>query len=309
MPPFRLQVSPRCHARLGIGLLVSLLVLVSAGEASQPAADDASDPAYADGWQAGDDGGSGWGDGWQLSSVNDPDEVVDFFIGSSTTNGDGDDDADGDIDAAGQAFGLFTRDIAQPNAYREFSGTLEVGQTVSFEIDTEAALSGSAFLAMNLITTTGQIALDLRLGSGSSNYMYIGGSGFSDTGVAGTDEGVRFDVTLTGPGSFSAEVTPLDGSPGATVSDTLASPNPIRSIRFSFQGSGAATDQRAYFNHVTVPEPGANAALAALTASAWMAHARRRRAARPCPGVPGPSGQLAAPGSARPERLPDRAQS
>lgn len=277
MAPWFLHPSPRCPAALGIGLLAGLLVLVRPGEAAQPASDDASDPAYDDGWQADDDGGSGWGGGWLLSAFNDPDQVVDFFIGSSTTNGDGDSDLDGDIDADGQAFGLFTREIAQPNAYREFDGTLEVGQTVSFEIDTEAALSGSSFMAMNLITTTGQIALDIRLGSGDSTYTYWVGAEFNDTGVAGTDEGVRFDVTLTGPGSFSADVTPLDGSAGATVSDSLSSSNPIRAIRFGFQGSGAETDQRAYFNHLTVPEPGATSALVALAAAAGIARGRRRR--------------------------------
>jgi hypothetical protein len=254
-----------------------LLVAASiAGEAlaAADAYDDASDPAYADGFQAGDNGGTGWGSAW----VNQGGSMaVPILIESSTANGDGDTNLDGDIDTAGAAFLFAPTSSGQQQMRRNFSGTLVVGDRVSFDFDNDPiALGGFASIEL-------QATNSIRFGFGRygdrNGYGIVDAAGspiIRDIDIPPTDEGIHVEFTLTGTNTYQADITPA-GSATITETGTLRSSGAINRFRLLAQSDG--TVRKSYFNAIgvnVVPEP--TAALSIGAAAVALAIAKGRRA-------------------------------
>src|SRR5688572_15986678 len=99
--------------------------------------DNAADSVYNDGWQTGDSGGSGWGSGWTINRTSTDDSKNGFFVGSSSANG-----GSPNIDTSGEAWATYANDNQTVDAFRSFSGTLSLTQTVRIGFDNGGVDSG-----------------------------------------------------------------------------------------------------------------------------------------------------------------------
>jgi len=232
------------------------LVLASPGSASTPALDDASDPVYDDGWDDGDDGGSGWFSGWTgLGDVG--------FVATSTLNGDGDDDQDGDIDTGGRAWAFTLTTAGVPaNVVRRLDGPLEVGQTITVEMDHEA-VPDPGTTGIRLTSSVGEQRFALSWFGSQQDYFVLD-DGSQRMNVPYTDEGLTVVFSLTGADSYSVDLTPIGGST-KTISGQLAAGVDITNLILNAIGTG--TTETFFFNSIAVPEPGpgVSAAVALVT--------------------------------------------
>jgi hypothetical protein len=252
--------------RIAITTSILAMALASPAPASTIAFDDASDPVYDDGWDDGDDGGSGWFGGWVgLTSAG--------FVATSTTNGNGDDDMDGDIDTGGRAWAVTLSTASVPsNMWRRLDGPLEIGQTITVEMDHDAVPEpGRA--GMRLTSSLGEQRFAL-LWIGSSQDYFALGAGFEAMNVPYTDEGLTVVFQLTAVDSFSVDLTPIGGST-TTVSGSLDSGIDITNLLLNSSSSGTA--ETFFFNSIAVPELGSDASAAAALAT-LMLIARKRLA-------------------------------
>lgn len=253
-----------------IAVLCSLVAASIAGEAlaAADAYDDASDPVYSDGFQAGDNGGTGWGGGWVKQGV------ALASIGSSTDNGNGDDNLDGDIDTDGAAFLFAPTPAGGQSMRRNFSGTLVVGDRVSYDFDNDPIALGG-FVSLEL-----QAGNSIRFGFGwygnLNEYGIVDATGnpIRIIEVPLDDEGMRVEFTLTGTNTYQVDITPA-GRATITETGTLSGSGAIDRFRLNAGSDGTA--RNSYFNAIgvnVVPEPAA--ALSGWAAAAALVLAKLR---------------------------------
>jgi hypothetical protein len=209
------------------------VALATAAYGANLAYDDASDPAYSNGWLNGSNGGYGFG-AWQLTfNVG----TGTFDVGSSTLNGDGLDDGttggqanDGDIDTGmflPVAWGIIPDPMSQLQAIRPFTGgALALGQTFSVYFD-------NGFLIYNswsLIGLMSGYSSVLELNISPYGYQYADANTNVVTGMGFGDEGFRFEVTMTGPTSYVATLSRLDGSNVTWSGSMTAAPDSFYAV-------------------------------------------------------------------------------
>jgi hypothetical protein len=240
--------------------------------AAPTAYDDASDPVYDDGWSNGDAGGSGWGGAAWVGLA--PPAV--YSVATSTANGDGDDDMDGDIDTGGRAWAITVSTLAVPaNATRLLEPALASGQTLTIEIDHDAVPEPGAG-GIRLTSSMGEQRFAL-IWYGSNQDYFVLDDGFAAMGVPYTDEGLEIAFHLTGPDTYTVDLTPHGGST-TSRSGTLAPGVDVRHLILNATSSGAA--ETWYFNSITVPEPAP--AVSTVVALAALLALRRRVPWKPC---------------------------
>lgn len=253
---------------------IAALVFSAATYAASPATDSAADPAYNSGWVAGSNGGSGWGSAWTFTSAT----AGSYFTGNSATNGDGDTNPPiGDINSAGRAWGLNSSG-GNPRADRLFNGALSVGQT--FHLNMDNGMPPVGLVGFSLINAQGNQVWQFSLTGSSSTYDIFGVSGFMNTGIAATDEGLDINFTLTSPTTYSASIAILGNAPTVFTGGLYNEPTglDVAGVRFFNINGGTATAQTLYFNNLAiVPEPSSIALLALGVLPALAAFRRRRK--------------------------------
>ncbi len=172
--------------------IVAALALASVTNSYAVIASDsasASNGAYDDGWQTGDNGGFGLS-AWTLQNA----ASSDFFITSSTVNGDGADNgvisgtaSDGDIntpdrpadqDGSDNAWGMRNEDGgAAADALRTFNKPMSVGFTFSIDMDNGFIDTGETqgFGLQN--STSGENKFEFFFVGGASTYSYVDETG------------------------------------------------------------------------------------------------------------------------------------
>ena len=245
--------------------------------ASLLAADSAADAAYLSAWGEGSNGGYGFGP-W--SFVNYGGGTPIRFIGTSTTNGDGDGNHNGDIDTAGRAWGI--RPSGDTFAVRPFSGALDVGQSVHFELD-HGYYNGGEIVGVRLINSL--TALDnfntnefefrlLDLGTIYPYQAYASPIKFGPFRFS--DGGFRVTFTLTSSSTYSmSAIRYHDTEPTTTwsTSGELARGNPIVGLALHTNSGGNPPSYYEYFNSIVItPEP---ASLSMLAVGLVMLRRRR----------------------------------
>ncbi len=247
------------------------LALGSVANAALIASDSAADSAYDSGWVDGSNGGTGFGP-WSLNvSIQDGDRNG-FFMGSSANNGSA---PSGNIDTAGRSWGMYANGSdavlnALAVAYRPFTGSLSVGQTLTLAMD-NGFIDNSYMVGFSLMNadpatpipvgalpnsntrfsfsfTGGESTYKLTLGDG------MGGTTSVDTGVGFTADGLSVAFTLLAGDQYAFSVnggTPFTGSLGGTSDEAL---NGIALFNYR-AGEGSSND--AFFNSLAIiPEPG-----------------------------------------------------
>jgi hypothetical protein len=255
-------------------LAVLLICLTSAPSwAAFIASDDASDPAYVT-WDPGDNGGSGWGGGWTFRNQSNVVMTTTngnrgWFVADSRNNNSpagagGDSNGDFDINTpdsgSGKAWGLYSNSTDQVYAIRPFGGgPLAVNDVFSFDFD-NGNIAPSQVVGVRLLSDANDVnsrVFELRFVGGDSFYTIIAGPNQTTT-HGFTREGIHAEYTLTGPSSYSLQVTRLQSGATDTYTGSNVNTNSIAVLAFKsqFPGSGAASD--AFFNSISVtqiPEP------------------------------------------------------
>ncbi len=268
-------------SRAGCAALL-LLLTASASHASTPASDNAADPAYNSGWTNNSNGGTGWGTGWAFNNV-----ASDYSIGSSATNGNGDNGGpgggiagDGDIDTSGKAWGLSGTAGNPAIAVRFFNGALNVGNSLSIQMDT-GFIDNGGLDEFDLRDPSFGLFLQVLFTGGTSDYIVRDGAGDHDTGIAFTDEGLNIKIQITGlvSGTYSYNIMMnVLGGPVFNLSSILNVPAPGSTITNMAltSSAGAGADHILYFNNASVvPEP-STIALLSLGGIATLLGLRRR---------------------------------
>ncbi len=265
------------------------------------AADTASSPAYANGWTNGSNGGTGFGPWVQIpfnynhtNSQGNP--LAGFLINtSSTAYGT---TATPNIDTAGSSFDVYadyaTAGLAaDPVAYRPFTAPLSVGQTFSMNVLT-GYINGFGEEGFQLQNAAGGAATPLfqfaASGAGTDYGINYGAnlSNAIDTGIvaANNANGVNVAVTLTGPDTISATVTPLAlGATPAVFSNLSLGSGSLNQLMLFNDNLTYGGTQDAYFNSLAItgvpaiPEP-ATLGLLGVGALALLATRRKRESAR-----------------------------
>lgn len=253
---------------VGVALFLQANTVLSANLA----ADAAWDPAYAGGWTNGSNGGYGFAP-WIFSPAASHANAG-YYIGSSTSNGDGLDNglvggAAGDLDIDTGPFfsvswGLYGNNGASATAVRPFTGGgLDPGQTFSIDFDNgDVEAPGEIILAfMDVFFNP---LFQVSFSGGGSYYEYIDVAGVSTTAVAFGDEGLRFSMTMTGPTNYTASLVRRDGVSDTWSGDLTAAPGVFVAIHDKGAGTNSGVRFDFFINNMEiVPEP-STIALAAL---------------------------------------------
>jgi hypothetical protein len=240
--------------------------------AAQIAWDNASQPAYDDGWQSGDNGGTGFGP-WTITSTGGGTAT----IGSSTANGDSQPPT-GDIDSAGgRAWGL--SNVVQTQhltAIRPLTGSLAVGQHLSFDVDGICLGPNSEEMYVRLGNASEtRWALDIHVFA--THMLYAGVPSYGTEVSTATPEGMHVDFSLTGPDTFLATAQVLGADP-VVVSGALngAAGAPIDQVELLYFSTLAPEDIFYANNFAVTPEPGLPATCAGLALALTLRRGRRR---------------------------------
>jgi len=245
---------------------------VARGDASF-ALDTADDPAYDNGWTNGSNGGYGFG-AWNLSASGGG-----FFIGSSANNAGG----SAGIDTGGESWGLWSGSTGDVNAIRAFSnGTMSVGEAFLINLDNGWVYGGGS-VGVGLQNSSGQNLWEYYFVGGGSDYTINDNAGQWDSGIPYTPDGMSLEFQLTGPTSYTLNVTAYyQGGSSFTnynFSGSLISQADQAIARFHLwsyhAGDGSEYD---FFANTAqaIPEPSVASLLLAAGAGCWVFRRRRR---------------------------------
>ena len=157
-------------------------------------------------------------------------------------------------------------------------GSLSVGQTFIISFDNGWIDNGQSDV-LTLESSTGVDRLSFFFTGGNATYEFFDNSGFVNTGIGFSDEGLTVAVTLTGADTYSATVTSLAGG-STNITGTLQnSGSAIDQIQVANNGAGGGSNFDLYVNSLQViPEP-STMALTSLGVLG-LGILRRRRAAK-----------------------------
>ena len=255
-------------------ILFTVAGLATASHGAQLAADNAGDTAYDAGWANGSNGGYGFG-AWQLYSG--PGGGAGFYMGSSTNNDAYGGGGSGNIDTAGpntsgRAFGMYDYSNNQTAAYREFSGSLTVGQTFQIGFDNGGVDDGRTN-GFELRGTDGVTRFSFYFRGGGQNYE-VNGSATQNTATTFTTHGMQTAFTLTGSDSFAFTVA-YNGAATETFTGTLGGTAGLGISNFQAvnrNGNGGPNNDSFINSLAIVPEP---ASLSLLGGAALLLRRRR----------------------------------
>ncbi|WP_367391734.1 hypothetical protein [Lewinella sp. LCG006] len=208
---------------------------------------------FDDGWQDGDNDGVGFGP-WMLNPSSNS-GTSGFFVATSTENGDGDTNMDGDIDfGVGRALGMYANSGGLAEAVRAFSEPVAVDGFVSGSIDNGFVDGTVGFALRNL---SGENLMEFYFRQGEADYKTNDAAGEQGTGLAYTDEGMTFTITLLTPSTYELTVNTLDGAM-TVYNGTLNNPGGgqlISQIRFFNANAGGGAAPNFYIGDFEVCNP------------------------------------------------------
>ncbi len=226
---------------LGIGANVITLTGTNSGSSMVTnAADRGSNAAYVDGWQNGDNGGFGFGPWRLVNTAGDSGQNGQFMATAAAVN------------IGTPAWGLYANNGNVANARRPLPAALGVGQTLKVRMD-NGFLNSGAGTGVALQNANSNTLWEFFFNGGDQNYSISGGS----TDIGWTSGGLDVELTMTGPTSWVARLTPLGGdtrtNTGHFVSQSDMSATLFRAWNFN---AGAGSDFDFFVNDLQVLSPG-----------------------------------------------------
>ncbi|MCC6493805.1 MAG: hypothetical protein IT424_12385 [Pirellulales bacterium] len=283
--------------KLLVSAALVILGLQSRVQATVVASDNSGDAVYNSGWTSGSNGGFGFG-AWTLQTSGGN---AGMFQASATNNDDGTSSA-GNINALGDAFGMYANSGDRSAGYRSFNLTnaasaLAAGYTFNWSMDNGGVDDGGASVGLSLRTgnsagdaSDGTIFAGRRFGfeflQGSGDYKIFDSSGVRNTGIGWRRTGLNLSLTLTAADAYSLSVADASsGSALGTFTGSLAGTAGAALNSFSiynrFAGGGGPRDL--YFNNFSVsavPEASQLLAIPLAAAAVLGRRAWKRRPAR-----------------------------
>lgn len=172
------------------------------------AADNGGNAPYNDGWQAGDNGGFGFGPWVFLNSSTNSSQNGQFRATSSAVN------------IGTPAWGLYANSGNVADARRALPGPFAVGQTLFVKMD-NGFLNTGAGTGVALFNAQSNMLWEFFFNGGDQNYSISGGT----TDIGWTPGGLEIELTLVGPTSWIARITPLGGATRTNTGHFVAQPN------------------------------------------------------------------------------------
>lgn len=204
------------------------------------ATDKGSNAAYTDGWQHGDNGGSGFGPWRFANSSGDANQNGQFMATSAAVN------------IGTPAWGLYANNGNVANARRPLSSPLAVGQTLAVSMD-NGFLNNGAGTGVAIQNAQSNTLWEFFFNGGDQNYSISGGS----TDIGWTPGGLNIELTLTGPTSWIARITPVGGSTRTNVGHFVPQADMTATLFRAWNyNAGPGSDYDFFINHLRVLEPG-----------------------------------------------------
>jgi len=175
------------------------------------------------------------------------------FFGSSTANGDGDNNSDGDINTT-NAFGLFANNGGVAITTRPFSNPMIPGEQFSVEFDNGFIYNGST-VGIGLQNASGENLMEFYFAGGQSDYKLNASSGETGTGIGFTDEGFALSFSLKIGGIVDIQITNLGSGAITSFTQNLSNPGAgqdIAQLRFFNASAGGGSSNDAFINSLSL---------------------------------------------------------
>ena len=243
------------------------------------ATDSGANFVYNDGWTANDNGGFGFG-AWQAATSSTNAGVNGRFMATGSVVGIGT-----------PAWGLYANSTNLSEVKRMLSTALATGQTFSVRFD-NGYISSGAGVGVALQNSGGDTLWQFYFNGGDTNYNLTG----SQTDIGWTTNGIDIALTLSGPTSFVARITPVGGTTRTNTGDFAAATNMSATVFRAWNwNAGTGSDYDFYFNSLQVVSARAGAATSATVSvirPAAIAASNTLMVISPY-GSPSPSGAVA----------------
>ncbi|MCS6770684.1 MAG: carbohydrate-binding protein [Kiritimatiellae bacterium] len=204
------------------------------------AADRGANAAYQDGWQAGDNGGSGFGPWSFHNSSSDPNRNGQFMATSAAVN------------IGTPAWGLYANNGHVADVRRPLPVPLSAGQTLHVKMDNGFINNGGG-VGIALWNAQSNLLWEFYFNGGDQNYSISGGS----TDVGWTSGGIDIELTLTGPTSWVARITPLGGSTRTNIGHFVPQANMTAALFRAWNyNAGSGSDYDFFLNDLRITSPG-----------------------------------------------------
>ena len=213
------------------------------------ATEDTDGASYDNGWQSGDGNAPLLGT-WVLSTTNASN--AGHFLGSSTSNGDGDANSDGDINVGGEAFGLYANSGHTSSAVIPFDAIMLPGDSLSLDMD-NGFVDALAVVGIGIQNASGENLWEFFFRGGTASYEVNQGGGAIFTGLGFTDEGLNIKLKMLTATTLEYTITRLIDDVSVTGTSTTISQGggqaPAQLRLFNFNAGGASSND-AYFNSI-----------------------------------------------------------
>ncbi len=209
---------------------------------------------YNSGWSnTQNDATTGFG-AWALSTTSGS---AGFFTGATTDNDAGTPSLP-NSNTSGRGWGMFANSSATASAVRTVSGTLSVGQSISFSIDNGSVQTGGT-IGMGLQNASGNNLAEIYFVGGDAAYKLNDGTGITVTSINFSRGGLEVTYTRTAATTYTIKIVRKED--GATATYTGRSfLNPAggqvpAQIRFFNFNAGSGTDYNLYVNSLSITNP------------------------------------------------------
>ena len=214
------------------------------------ASDSGGNFLYADGWTTNDNGGYGFGP-WRFAATSTNAALNGRFVASNSA-----------VSIGVPAWGLYANATNLSEVRRTLTNGLSAGQTLSVRIDNGLVDSGGG-VGVALQNAGGDNLLQLYFNGGDAAYTFAG----TATDIGWTTNGLDLAVSLVGPTSYVARLTPLDGAArtyaGSFSPATNMAPSVFRAWNWN---AGAGSNHDFYVSALQVSTAGvATVATASVT--------------------------------------------
>lgn len=209
---------------------------------------------YNGGWSnTQNDATTGFG-AWALSTTSG---TAGFFTGSTTDNDAGTPSLP-NSNTSSRGWGMYAYSSATASAVRTITGTLSVGQSISFSMDNGSAQTGGT-VGMGLQNGSGNNLAEVYFVGGDAAYKINDGGGVTTTTINFTRGGIEVTYTRTAATTYTIKIVRKED--GATATYTGRSfLNPAggqvpAQIRFFNANAGSGTNFNLYFNSLSITNP------------------------------------------------------
>lgn len=211
------------------------------------ATDSGTNFVYNDGWSTNDSGGFGFG-AWQAATSSTNTSVNGRFMATGSV-----------VSIGAPAWGLYANATNLAEVKRTLSSALATGQTFSVRFDNGFIDSGAG-VGVALQNSGGDTLWQFYFNGGDTNYNLTG----AQTDIGWTTNGIDIALTLSGPTSFVARLTPVGGTTRTNTGNFAAATNLSATVFRAWNwNAGTGSDYDFFFNSLQISSARAGAAASA----------------------------------------------